>query len=135
MADLSITAANVAKGTDSTTITGTAGATITAGQSVYLDSFDSRYKLSDANAAGTGRCDGIALNGAAAGQPLTVLISGNITIGATVAVGTIYCVSAGTGAICPLADLLSGEYIAKIGIATTAAIISVKIHNSGVAKA
>jgi len=135
MSDITITAANVAKATDSTTITGTAGGTITAGQSVYLDTSDSRYKLSDANASGTGRCDGIALHGASSGQPLTVLTSGNITIGGTVAVGTIYCVSAGTGGICPIADLLSGEYIAKIGIGVTAAIISVKIHNSGVAKA
>lgn len=40
MADLTITAANVTAGALATTVTGTAGATITAGQLVYLDTRD-----------------------------------------------------------------------------------------------
>lgn len=133
MADVSVTAANVAAGAGSTSVYGVAGATITAGQAVYLDSTTSTYKLSDANAAGTATCDGIALNGAASGQPLKVLTEGLITIGGTVVVGTIYVVSETAGGICPTTDLASGEYVSVIGVATTAAILNVRRINSGVA--
>lgn len=133
MADLTITAANVAAGANSTSVHGVAGATITAGQAVYLDSTTGTYKLCDANASGTASCDGIALNGAASGQPLKVLTEGLITIGGTVAVGTIYVVSETAGGICPSTDLATGEYVSVIGVATTTGIINVHRLNSGVA--
>jgi hypothetical protein len=78
MADLVITAANVAAGAGSRKNTGTAGATITAGQVVYQDAADGKYKLADAN-SGTAAARapaGIALHGALAGQPLSILSRG-----------------------------------------------------------
>lgn len=135
MADLSITAGSVLAGGGSTKRAGTAGATITAGQVVYLDTSDGRYKLADAD-SGTAAVRspfGIALNGASAGQPLTVCTRGAVTIGATVTAGTTYYLSPNPGGIAPLADLLSGDYPTIVGIATSTSVIDVQFIESGVA--
>lgn len=135
MADLTITAANVVAGSGARTAAGTAGATITAGQVVYLDSASSTYKLADCDSATAAVRSpaGIALNGASSGQPIDVLTSGPITIGATLTAGVAYYLSATAGGICPVADLAAGDYPTIIGIATSTSVLSVKIHESGVA--
>lgn len=135
MADLVITAASVLKGSGATTITGTAGATITAGQAVYLDTSDSKYKLADNNSATSAVRSpaGIALHASLNGQPLTILTGGPITIGAAVTAGTDYWLSDTPGGICPRADLLAGEYPVLIGLATSATVIEVDIQEAGVA--
>lgn len=135
MADLSITAASVLAGSGARTETGTAGATITAGQAVYLDSADNKFKLADNNSATAAARTpvGIALNGAANGQPLTILKKGPITIGASVTAGVAYYLSDTPGGICPVADLLTGEYPCLIGMATSTSVIEVGIQASGVA--
>jgi hypothetical protein len=124
MTDLVITAGNVVKGTGATTETLIAGASITAGQSLYKDASDSnKAKLFDADSATAAARSfyGIALNSASSGQPVVVQTGGNITIGATVAVGVAYYASDTPGGICPFADLESGDYptIIGIGISTT----------------
>ena len=50
MANVSITAANVVPGADATTTYGTAGATITAEQTVYQKASDSEWYLADCDA-------------------------------------------------------------------------------------
>jgi hypothetical protein len=135
MADLTITAASVIAGSGADIEHGTAGATITAGQTVYRDAATGKYLLADSNsataAARTPR--GIALNGAANGQPLAILKGGPITIGATVTAGVAYYQSDTPGGICPVADVGSGEYSCVLGIATSAAVVAVEIQASGVA--
>lgn len=134
MAALTITAANVLAGSNATVRNGSAGATITAGQAVYLDSATSTYKLADCNGAAALRSPvGIALNGASAGQPLAVALAGDVTIGATVTAGVAYYLSGTAGGICPVGDLISGDYPVIIGIATSTTVINVKVHESGVA--
>lgn len=134
MVDLVITAASVLPGVDAVKEAGTAGAAITAGQAVYLDT-DDRYKLADNNSAvalaRTAR--GLALNGASNGQPLTIQRSGDITIGGTLAPGVAYYLSDAPGGICPVADLLTGEYPCILGIAKSASILAIGIQASGVA--
>ena len=113
-----------------------AGASITAGQALYLDSATSTYKLADANASSaTATVVGIALHAAESGQPIKLLTSGNITIGGTVAVGRVYVVSGTAGGIAPSSDLTAGWYTGIIGIGTTTAIIAVTITLGGVAYA
>lgn len=132
MADLSITAASVVKGANASVVAGTAGATITAGKTVYLDPSDSKYKLADANAsATTAALAGVALNGASDGQPISVLTGGNLNPGATVTVGEIYVLSATAGGIAPEADLATGHYVAVLGVGTTTSNIAVQIQISG----
>lgn len=137
MADLTITAANVAAGSGAKKVNGTAGASITAGQVVYEDSATNTYKLADNDSATAAvRAPvGIALHAAASGQPLTILTQGPITIGATTAVGVVYCLSSTPGGICPSADIATGDYNTIIGIGTSVTAIDVKLHSAGAATA
>jgi len=137
MSDLVITAANVVKGSGSRTQVGTAGASITPGQVVYLDSATNTYKLSDCDSATASVRSpaGIALNTASSNQPLSILTSGSITIGATVTAGVAYYLSATPGGICPVADLGTGDYPVILGIATSASVINIDVQEAGVALA
>lgn len=133
MADLTITAANVVKGANSRIEQGTAGAAITAGQVVYKDDAG-KYQLAD-NDSATAEAKaprGIALNGAAANQPLAILRHGDLTIGATLVAGTTYCLSSTAGGICPQADVASGDDVVVMGVAKTAAVLAVSIQIPGV---
>jgi hypothetical protein len=135
MADLTITAANVLAGVTAKKRAGAAGAAVTAGQVVYEAAETSRFGLADSNSATAEvrRPAGIALNGAADGQPLTIVTEGPVTIGATLTPGVAYYLSDTPGGICPVADVGSGEYVCLIGIATSASVLDVKIQASGVA--
>lgn len=135
MADLTVTAANVAKGTGAQTMTGTAGATITAGQPVYADPNASfTIKPAQATSQNAAKAVGIALHAALSGQPITYITQGQLTSGATNTVGIIYAVSATAGGIAPNADLVSTNYVTVLGIAISASIIDVLIHIGNVAK-
>ena len=137
MADITITAASVVPGGSATTIDGHAGATITAGQAVYRDPTTGRFLLADCDSATAAARSpiGIALNGAASGQPLEVLTRGAVTIGASITAGVAYYLSPTAGGICPVADLSSGDYPTIIGIAKSTTVLDVLIHESGVALA
>jgi hypothetical protein len=133
MADISITAANVVPGSDAVRESGTAGATITAGQLVYLDTSDMKFKLADSNGAAALRVpNGIALNGASNGQPLSVQKGGDITIGGTLTAGIPYFLSDTPGGLCPLPDIGAGEFSCIIGIAKSTSVLAVNIQPSGV---
>lgn len=138
MADLVITAASVAAGSGAQfDRNGTAGATITAGQLLYKDTAN-LYQLSDANGAAAARkIDGVAMHASLAGQPIAVQTSGQITIGATIAIGTVYGLSDTPGGITAFAPgttgLLSGMGTCILGVAITTTVIDMKINNSGVA--
>ncbi len=135
MADLTITAANVVKGSGASVGNGTAGATIKAGEPIYKDSTDSnKLKLADADALATAAVDGIALHGADSGQPIQYCTKGLLTMGATVAIGTTYVLSDTAGGISPSGDHnVTGDYTTVIGVGTTTGIIDVNIQISGVA--
>lgn len=135
MVDLTITAASVVAGAGAIDDEGTAGEAITAGQVVYYDRSTRSYKLADGNSATAAvrSPTGIALNGAAAGQPLGVLREGPVTIGAVLTAGVAYYLSATPGGICPVADLAIGVYPTIVGIATSTTVLDVKLHESGVA--
>src|SRR5271156_6041924 len=66
-----------------------AGVTITAGQSVYVDS-GGLVQLAKADTAPHAAVKGIALNGGAVNQLITIHTGGGINIGATVVVGQFY---------------------------------------------
>lgn len=135
MADISITAANVVAGGNAKTVEGTAGATITAGQVLYLDSDAGTYKLADCDSATAAARSpaGIALNGAASGQPVRVLKSGNVTIGGTLTAAVGYYLSPTAGGICPIADLSSGDYPTLLGFARSTSVLAVDIQEATVA--
>lgn len=71
--NITITAGNVLPGANAKITLGIAGATITAGQFVYLDSVTNTYKLADANAtAATAAVVGAALQNVGAGQAFQI---------------------------------------------------------------
>lgn len=136
MADLTITAANVVKGNGAKILSGTYGATVTAGQAVYADPADNgRFKPADSDSATAAVRTpvGIALNSGSTGQPADIQTEGRISIGGTVVVGTIYVLSATAGGIAPAADLVTGDYVSVLGIGVSASQIDLNIHRSGVA--
>lgn len=130
MADISITAANVARVTGGVTREFNAGATITAGQFVYLDA-NNAWQLAQCDGtaiqAGSGTRTGVALHGSLSGQPLAVQETGTITIGGTVAVGTLYCVGAAAGGIAPFEDLVSTNKLSIIGIGVSTTVIDLAV--------
>lgn len=135
MVDLTIVPANVIAGANAQRASGTAGVAITAGQLIYKDSVTGKYLLCDNNAVDVNarKPAGIALNNAALNQPIDLLTSGDITIGATVVAGTDYFLStAATGTICPRADVTSGMNVCLIGLAKSTTVLAVDIQNPGV---
>ena len=120
MAAISITASSVLKSSTGSRSTGIAGATITQGQAVYIDTTDSnKIKLADANGTTPANtCAGIAENGASAGQPVSYVgvDTGGFTIGATVLAGDMIWVHTTPGAITKtFADLTSGCTVIPLG--------------------
>lgn len=134
MADLVITAANVVPGAGKQTANGTAGASITAGQPVYLDNTTGTIKPASANtSAATAAVVGIAVNGASANQPVVYQTAGVLALGAVLTTGKVYVASANSGNIAPVADLASGWNTTILGYATSASNLQVNLVVSGVA--
>jgi hypothetical protein len=122
MADVTVVAAEVLPdGAESQLQQVTFGATITAGQAVYLDSSASTWKLADANlSAAAAAVAGIAMSGGAAGQAGIVCTGGTLDPGFTVDPGAIYVLSGTAGGIAPAADLAAGMYSTALMIGITA---------------
>lgn len=133
MADLSITAANVIAAAGAITSVGVAGAAITAGDVVYRDASDDKYKLADADSLPAGVTKVyMALNGAADGQPITVLKSGDVALGALLTAGSRYYLSGTAGGIAPEADLASGDAVILLGLAKSTTTLAFAPQNPGV---
>jgi hypothetical protein len=135
VADLTITAASVVAGEDADFFQATAGETLTAGMPVYLDSTTNQLLGADCtDSMDTAEVKGIALHAASLDQPLRCQTAGEITIGATVVLSTIYILS-DNGLICPAADLASGDYTTIIGVASSATKLRLNIFPSHALKA
>jgi hypothetical protein len=132
MTAISITAANVLKGTGAITQNVVWGGTVTAGMAVYEMS-DGRFAAGDSDTSSTtATVAGVALTGGGAGQPGVIQTGGRITIGGTVTVGESYYLGDANGSIIPYGDRASSDYVSLVGIGVTTAIIDLRILNSGV---
>lgn len=139
MVDISITAASVISAAASKRARGNAGATIVAGDVVYLDAETTgEYLLADSDAVAaaargsTGKL-AFALNGAGDGQPLEVHQEGLLTVGSVLTAGVTYYLSDTPGKICPLADVTGGDYYVIVGVAVSTTQLKVDFQYSGVA--
>ncbi len=134
MTDIVITATSVVGDGSGKRAQGTAGEAITAGQAVYFDTSVNKWKLADSDSATAAAktSGGIALNGAALNQPVTVQVEGDVTIGATLVAGTAYYLSETAGGIQPAADLGAGENVCQLGIAKSTSVLAVRIVAPGV---
>lgn len=134
MTDLVITAANVLQQGGAAVQNGTAGVAVTAGQTLYKEAASQTWKLADSNSATVEAktAGGIALNPAAAGQPVAVQTSGPIVIGGTLVAGSSYYLSETPGGIQPAADLGAGENVCQLGFAISTTVLMIKINTPGV---
>jgi hypothetical protein len=132
MADLTITAANVKASSDSGTKLVQYGEAVDQGEAVYLKASDGKYWLADNGASDTAAAKGIALTPNAADGYGIIQLTGDMDLGATLTVGTIYVVSATAGKIAPEADIGTTEYVTILGTAKTAALIQLGIKATGV---
>lgn len=136
MADLSITAANVLKGSNAVVEHGIAGETIVAGKVVYREAATGKYKLADNNGASAAVREprGIALNGGGDGQPLAIARSGDVALGAVLTAGVAYYLSDTAGGIVPVADIdTAGMYFVLLGLAKSTTVLGLDIQASGAA--
>jgi len=128
MADITVTAASVVAASSASRTNETAGGTITAGQAVFKNSSNVwlAAQADSADTAGTAGKIGIALNGAAINQPVSVVTAGALTAGATLVVGETYVLSAAAaGGIAPVGDLETGDYVTVLGVATSTSVLAV----------
>ena len=118
MAAFSITAANVLHSSSATIFTGTAGATITQGQPLYLDTTSNTYKLANSlNVNSATNCAGIAMVGASNGQDMVICSRDpNFSPGYTIATGNIAIVGNVAGQINPYDDRTTGWYVTSLGV-------------------
>ena len=140
MADVSVTAANVLASSRATKQVYTAGATITAGQSVYFDSATNTVKLANANStAATAAVIGVALHAALANQPVVICLADpaftpGFTLSLASATGGIYLLSGtNAGGICAKADFASGWTPVPMIVALTTTTGILQIVSGGAA--
>lgn len=129
MSDISITPANVLASDSATPVRrGIAGATIGAGHVLYVDTAaDNVLKLADADALASSQVAGIALNGAAVGQPVEYIEADpEFAPGGTTVAGTTYYLSTTAGAICVIGDLASGDYVTVMGVGLAGNLIHLR---------
>lgn len=134
MTNLVITGASVVAGSNATRDSGIAGEAITPGAAIYLASATNKWMLADSNAATAEArtAKAIALNGAALNQPIALQKSGDITIGATLVPGTAYYLSDTPGALCPVADIGTGEFVCLVGLAKSTTLLALDFNYTGV---
>jgi len=135
MADLTVVAANVKPAASSLTKNGIAGEAIDAGQSIFEAADGAMELCENDQAALDADCKGIALNDAAADQPVQWVYGGDINMGAILSIGAVYVVGAAPGGIAPEADVVATEFLTVIGVATTTSNLKLGILPSGVAHA
>lgn len=131
MADVSITAANVLL-VSGGTATAYAGAAVTAGQAIRKHTDKKMYPSDCETSQATSAVDGIALNSAGIGQPVTYVKNGGVVAaGGTLVAGGRYVLSA-AGKIAPYADLAANDWITDVGVALTTANLKLDVNATGI---
>lgn len=133
MADLTITAANVERVSGATEVL-TSGVSVTAGKVLRINPSTQKAALAGNDSELNAVARGIALNDAAANQPVTILRGGDLDLGATLTVGETYVLSA-SGNVSPIGDMQVGDWVTILGVATAADNLRLDIQVTGVQKA
>jgi hypothetical protein len=132
MADLTITATNIVAADGYNPIDLIAGEAITRGQPFYTKAADGKAWLASCESTSAiATATGIALNDAAAGQPIRGINGGTLAFGAILTAGTFYVLSA-SGKISPSADLTASDFVTLLGVATSTGNLRILLYASGV---
>jgi hypothetical protein len=113
------------------------GATISAGQPLYLDSTDNEHKLADANASTTtAMARGIAVTpGVDAGYGFIARSGSIILVGTTMVVGEQYYVGPTAGQIIASSELTTGDRVTLLGVAASATQLDLNVKVTGITRA
>ena len=125
MAALTITPEDVGIASETTQYRSvvTSGAT-TQGQPLYKVSASTEHTPAESGDTGAkAKAVCLAITPSAGAGVCVAAFSGLVVMGATLAVGTEYYLSATAGGIVPRGDLVSGDWITRLGIATTTSIL------------
>jgi hypothetical protein len=134
MSDLSQTAASVKITAGSRIVVGTAGETVTQGQPATL--INGKWQRGRATTAPLANCTGIFITPAVLDGPVVVALAGcEINLGATLAIGEVYVVSATLGAIAPIGDLVATNFVTTLGVAKSTSVLILNPQPSATAKA
>jgi len=108
------------------------GATIAAGQPIVLAS--GKYVLADANAsAALAAAEGIAMTpGVDNGFGVMAFGGPVVLVGTTMVVGETYLVAPTPGGIMPNADRFTGDFVTRLGTASSATQLDLSIQATGV---
>jgi hypothetical protein len=108
------------------------GSTVSVGQPVAISS--SKYVAADANASATlAAATGIAMTPGVTDGYGVIAVSGSvILVGTTMTVGDTHLVSRTAGAIMPNADRSTGDYVTRLGTASTATQLDLAIQATGI---
>lgn len=135
MADLTQTTANVATHAlnKNQLDLGVAGEALSEGMPVYKGTDQKWYK---AIASDTDVKSGlydimITVSPSATDGKVILQKQGDVDLGATLAVGETYVVSATSGKICPIGDLVSTNYVTYLGIASTTSKLTMDLKATG----
>lgn len=131
-----ITAVRPTSNTDTRTVL--YGATISPGQPLYIDTAASnKHKISDANASATAAAaKAIAITpGVDDGYGLVATGGSIILVGTTMVVGETYYVSPTAGSIIAGSELATGDYVTRLGTASSATQLDLSIQATGVQRA
>ncbi len=135
MAAVSVTASLVLPSANANILSGTAGATITQGQALYVSSVTSgNLLLTTTASAAAANCVGIAVNAASSGQKVDYVTKDpNFTPGFTDLSGDdVWLFDTTAGALTVTkADLEAGDYVTHLGVMTSTTTMNLNITTGG----
>lgn len=108
------------------------GGTVSAGQPVVKSS--GKYVIADANASSTlAAAEGVAMTpGVTDGYGVVAFSGSIILVGTTMTVGETYLVSDTAGGIMPNADRSTGDYVTRLGTASSTTQLDLAIAATGI---
>jgi hypothetical protein len=108
------------------------GGTVGVGQPVVLSS--GKYVIADANASSAlAAASGVAMTpGVTDGYGVVALSGSIILVGTTMTVGETYLVSDTAGGIMPNADRSTGDYVTRLGTASSTTQLDLAIQATGI---
>lgn len=134
--DLTITQTQVLHDDVANLENGIAGEAFGFGVPVYVKASDGRVWQCDADvSAEAAGARGISQSApVAAGQACVYQKGGSCTLGAGAAMtrGLAYGVSRTKGKICLVSELATADYVTQLGVASSASVLAMQIHRSGV---
>lgn len=111
------------------------GATVSVGQPVYKAANGKRSPADSDASLATSSAEGIAMTPGVDGSWGIIAVQGPIVlVGTTMSVGLSYYVGRTAGTIVPEADLVAGDYVTRLGVASSSTQLELLMSATGIQK-